>query len=285
VKPQKLVFLLCCITFHLILGCKSRTAYVYSVADDAIVPTRRPLTFFQLSDSASIPERNIAKIVENEIGQAGFKLTSKPEEAEYVWTFALDRKTEVVGTSTNGGAATNYAFGVSWTAFSSNTTYIKQTNLTLYMQLSKSSGATSSAKLPTVWEGQITVERQVFEQFKNSLVRALLNKFGTNFENKVKLDKSYQSKVLARQMAGQNRKRNLRELIRDAGINETEIVQIQGILAAFEWTEPVDGVADLDRINQTQVIPGKELRVKKRDNTIIQIYPVPYSRPSESQMQ
>lgn len=179
-----------------VAACRSHVAYVYSGVDPAEAPSKSDPISFELPDNASIREKNIAVLLREELQRNGFNLVSDFKESKWTLSFAVDRKTYTIGSTTHGVAVGFGVYGVPVAIGSSNTDYIQQTDVHIYMHLLKTSDLAKPNPM-AVWEGSVTTTDRVFSVLPNSTIKNLLDKFGQNFERKTKVDRSYQRDVNA----------------------------------------------------------------------------------------
>lgn len=176
----------------LLTACRSYTTHVYSGVDPSVtLPSKEEAIFFALPNDASIREKQVAVLLKTELTKSGFNLVSDVAKSKWVVSFAVDRKTYTVGTSTNANAVGATVYGVPLAFGNSVTTNISQTDLSIYMQLYNVKDLEKTKPI-ALWEGNVTVENRVFNVLPNASIKTLLDKFGKNFDRPVKINKKYQ---------------------------------------------------------------------------------------------
>lgn len=168
-------------------GCRNYVAYVYTGLDPtSLPPSKTEPIFFVIPDNPSIRERKLAVLLKDELIRNGFNIVSDFGESKWTLTFALDRNTYTVG-------STSYD-SPSLLGNKAITTYNKQTDIIIFMYLFKSEDF-NKQKPVVLWEGSIATKDLIFTKLPNSTIKNLLDRFGQNFETFSRLNKDYQRDI------------------------------------------------------------------------------------------
>lgn len=180
----------------LLSGCRSHVAHVYSGVDPNEIPLKTDAIVLELPDGASIRERNVAVLLKEELARNGFNIVSDYRDSKWTLSFAVDRRTYTIGSTSHGMAIGFGLFGAPMAVGSSSTSYVQQTDVSIFMHLLRTNDIQKPNPM-AIWEGSVTTKDRVFAVLPNATIKNLLEKFGQNFERRTKVDKSYQRAVNA----------------------------------------------------------------------------------------
>lgn len=184
--------------FTLTGACKSYIAHVYSGIDPAVILSKSDPIFFVLPDNPSIRERNVAVFLKDELLRNGFNVVEDKQSSVWTMSFAIDRQTYTIGsTSKSSGLAVGFdVHGVPLATGTSRTktSYVQQTDVMVFLHLLNTSDVRMEKPI-IVWEGSVRTALSVFKEHPNGTIKALLDKFGRNFESTTKVYREYQRNV------------------------------------------------------------------------------------------
>ncbi|MCL4280220.1 MAG: hypothetical protein KJZ60_11185, partial [Ignavibacteriaceae bacterium] len=149
--------------------------------------------FIYLPDNASLTERNFYRLLKHEMDSIGFQIIDDAPIADKILFFSLDEKTSDISSFYSLPSTTTTTGKIGNTKYKETTsgtttipyTYsytVKKVYLDLYDVESAKEG-----NFNTIWEGYIGAGRDAYEKYTNLCVRKLLEYYGRDFGDHVKI--------------------------------------------------------------------------------------------------
>ena len=191
---MKILHTLLVLSLLALSGCA--TAYISSETDPRynISPTIK--VGILTPDSATIEERKVAGVFEEETRKSGFNIVGL-QQADYVLMISTDAKSSKISGSLPIPQTTSVSGNVGTTPYSgtaSYTTWVPYTQnyrvKTLYATLYAVADI-QNEKFMSVWEGYIGAEDKDFDRYTRSLIHELLKHFGGNYQKHTPINYSY----------------------------------------------------------------------------------------------
>ncbi len=177
-------------------GCRRHLAHVYSGVDPKVRPAKSDPIVFELPDNPSIRERKMAVLIRDELLRNGFNLVEDYKISKWTMSFAVDRQTYTIGSTSRGSAVGLQFFGTPVTTGSSNTKYVQQTDVTVYMHLLKTEEIGTNKPM-AIWEGSVRAKEGFTRDYPNSFIKNLISQFGENYEGNINMSSTYERSVRA----------------------------------------------------------------------------------------
>lgn len=189
---KKTMILILFLTPIFFVGC-GPSIYVHSQIDPEYSFAYSDKVFIYLPDNPTLTEKNFYHLLKHEMNSIGFQIIEDAPLADKILFFSLDEKTSDISsfyslpttTTTTGKAGKT-----KYTETTSGTTTIPYTYSytvkKVYLDLYDVEAAKQGNFTP-IWEGYIGAGRDNYEKYTNLCVRKLLEYYGRNFGDHVKI--------------------------------------------------------------------------------------------------
>jgi hypothetical protein len=177
-----------CAASILLGGCKTDTSLL-TRQDPAYAPTKADPVFVTVGVHSTIQDRQMLPLIKQGFQAAGFNLTDFDNSKWVVVVGRYDRTIVTGITSYSVGEATpllggEMILGVSRTTTHEETEKVGEIVLSLVTRESAVRGDALE-----IWQGKITTYPETITDEPQTVIRALIDQYGKNCENDIRLDK------------------------------------------------------------------------------------------------
>ena len=169
------------------LGGCAYSAGLLTRQDPAYAPTKSDSVFVTVGVHSTIQDRQMLPLIKREFQAEGFNLTDF-DNSKWVVVVGRDDRTIVTGTTSNSVGIANATIvgllGVSHTTTHEETEKVGEIVLSLVIRESAVLGDPLE-----IWQGKITTYPEAFTEQPKAVVRALIDQYGKNCENDIRLEK------------------------------------------------------------------------------------------------
>jgi len=173
------------------LGGCAFNAKLVTREDPAYAPTKADSVFVTVGVHSTIQDRQMLPLIRREVQAEGFNLTDF-DNSQWVMVVGRDDKTIITGTTSNSVGLANPILGgllgVSHTTTHEETEKLGGIVLSLVIKESAARGDPLE-----VWQGKITTDPDHIKERPKTVIRALIDRYGTNFEDDISLPKYKES--------------------------------------------------------------------------------------------
>jgi hypothetical protein len=171
-------------------GCKSE-ASLLTRQDPAYAPTKSDPVFVTVGVHSTIQDRQMLPLIKREFQAEGFNLTDF-DNSKWVVVVGRDDRTIVTGTTSSSVGIASPMFGgllgVSNTKTHEETAKLGEIVLSLVIKESAVRGDPIE-----VWQGRITTDPDQINEYPKTVIRALIDQYGKNFEDDIRFPKNKES--------------------------------------------------------------------------------------------
>jgi len=165
-------------------GCRY-SAGLLTRQDPAYAPTKADPLFVTVGVHSSIQDRQMLPLVKEEFQAEGFNLADF-DNSKWVLVVGRDDRTIVTGITSNSVGIANAALGgvlgVSTTKTHEETEKLGDVVLSLVTKESVVRGDPIE-----IWQGKITADPEAINDQPKTVIRALVDRYGKNFEDDIRL--------------------------------------------------------------------------------------------------
>jgi hypothetical protein len=173
-----------CVAVIFLGGCRSNASLVTRL-DPAYAPTKADPVFVTVGVHSTIQDRQMLSLIKQEFQAEGFNLTDF-DNSKWVVVVGRDDKTIVTGTTSASVGfvipSTLGPLGVSNTRTRQETVKVGEIVLSLVTRES----VVRSDPIE-VWQGEITTDSDQIRDDPKTVIRALIDQYGKNFEDDIRL--------------------------------------------------------------------------------------------------
>jgi len=178
------------VAFIFLGGCKT-DASLLTRQDPAYAPTKADPVFVTVGVHSTIQDRQMLPLIKREFQAEGFNLTDF-DNSKWVVVVGRDDRTIVAGTTSNTVGIANPSLvgllGVSRTTTHEETEKVGEIVLSLVIKESAVRGDPIE-----VWQGKITTYPEDIKETPRTVIRALIDQYGKNFEDDIRFPRNKES--------------------------------------------------------------------------------------------
>ena len=179
-----------CIAIIFLVGCKSNASLLTRL-DPAYAPTKADAVFVTAGVHSTIQDRQMLPLIKHEFEVEGFNLTDF-DNSKWVVVVGRDDRTIVTGTTSSSVGIASPMFGgllgVSNTKTHEETAKLGEIVLSLVIKESVVRGDPIE-----VWQGKITTDPNQINDTPRTVIRALIDQYGRNFEDDIRFPRNKES--------------------------------------------------------------------------------------------
>lgn len=166
-----------------LFGCRRYAAYVYSGVDPNYSPVKSDPIFIVLPNKPSIRERQFLVDLKSELKKNKFNIVENKKKSKWILGLSLKRRILEFGGNTTAVSITPKS------AVAETTPNVFE-RVTIYLYLFDTKDFIEG-NLLSIWEGSVSSTEGVFKRYKHSMLKNLLDVFGTNYDRNTRIDKEY----------------------------------------------------------------------------------------------
>jgi hypothetical protein len=175
-----------------ILSACSFNAKLITREDPAYVPLKADPVFATAGVHSTIQDRQMLPLVKQELEAEGFNLVDF-DHAKWVVIVGRDDRTVVTGTTAHGLVVASGLLGGALGVGSIHTKNETETYGDIVLSLLSQDSEKQGDPLE-VWQGQITTDPDQIRDRPKTVIRALIDQYGKNFEDDISLPKHQEDK-------------------------------------------------------------------------------------------
>ncbi|MCC7093426.1 MAG: hypothetical protein IT277_04475 [Ignavibacteriaceae bacterium] len=191
-KMKKNIIFILFLVPILFIGC-GPSVYIQTQIDPEFSFSHSDKIFIYLRETPTLTEKNFYNLLKHEMENSGFQIVYDAPTADKILFFSLDEKTSDISsfyslptTTTTTGKIGNTKYKETTSGTTTVPYTYSYTVKKVYLDLYDVKSAKEGNYTP-VWEGYIGAGRDDYEKYTNLCIRKLLEYYGQNFGDHVKI--------------------------------------------------------------------------------------------------